>query len=90
MRDGVNFVKLHSNHTRQDRVISVENDTPALYNIDILVLDEALSSPSWAIWMWVVIAVEDGNNVGLDVEREEVVDVVRLGLGLLYLHNSEI
>lgn len=68
-------------------MICVENAS-TLNNIDILILNESLSGPSRSVRVRIVVAVENGDNVGLDIQREEVVDVVCFGFRIWYLCNA--
>lgn len=69
-------------------MICVEDNTSTLDDINILVLNESLSGPSRAVRVWIMVAIENGDNVGLDIQREEVVDIVCFGFRIWYLCNA--
>jgi len=79
MRHSVNLVELESDHTGEEGLLGIVDNTSALDNIDSRVGNETFSSPTSVVRMREMVAIEDSNNLGTSVESEEEVQVVSLG-----------
>ena len=68
MRDSVDFVKLDRNHLGIEAIRIVDHTAP-LYDIDCSIGHEPLGGPARVVRVWVVVAVEDADDIGAYIER---------------------
>lgn len=89
VRNSVDFVELDGDHLCKDILVRVVNYTATLHDVDGGVGDETLGGPARVVWVWEMVTVENGSNVGASVKSEKEVEIVGFGFGPNYLDHSQ-